>query len=106
MANTYENTHRTVELHDGAEHAHLAAEQARGKQDHLTGTEQSRRAHEHTEGSHSNGQVTTTGHGIAAFSHEETAALAHKLWEQRGCPAGSPDEDWFQAVKQLRNKSI
>ena len=23
--------------------------------------------------------------------------LAHALWEERGCPIGSPEEDWFRA---------
>jgi hypothetical protein len=43
------------------------------------------------------------GHGIAAFGHREIAALAHKLWQARGCPEGSPEEDWFEAVKELRS---
>jgi len=25
------------------------------------------------------------------------AVLAHRLWEERGCPHGSPEEDWYQA---------
>jgi len=37
----------------------------------------------------------------ASFGHDETACLAHELWKARGCPSGSPDEDWFCAVKQL-----
>jgi DUF2934 family protein len=27
--------------------------------------------------------------------------LAHRLWQQRGEPDGSPDEDWFEAERQL-----
>ncbi len=27
----------------------------------------------------------------------EVAALAYQLWKDRGCPIGSPDEDWFLA---------
>jgi hypothetical protein len=41
-------------------------------------------------------------HGIATFDHEDIATLAHKLWEARGCPEGSPEEDWFHAVRELR----
>jgi hypothetical protein len=41
-------------------------------------------------------------HGIATFGHEEIAALAHTLWQARGCPEGSSEEDWFQAAHQLR----
>ena len=35
----------------------------------------------------------------------EIAALAHHLWQARGCPAGSPEIDWFQAEQQLRRQT-
>jgi hypothetical protein len=47
-----------------------------------------------------------TGHGIAAFGHNEIAALAHEFWQGRGCPTGSPDEDWFRAVEELRSRAL
>jgi len=25
------------------------------------------------------------------------AELAYRLWEERGCPEGSPEEDWYAA---------
>ena len=25
--------------------------------------------------------------------------------EARGCPAGTPDEDWFRAVEELRSRA-
>ena len=28
---------------------------------------------------------------------EHIALLAYSYWESRGCPIGSPDEDWFRA---------
>jgi hypothetical protein len=31
----------------------------------------------------------------------EIAALAHHLWQARGCPVGSPEIDWFRAEQQL-----
>ena len=34
----------------------------------------------------------------------EIEALAHELWIQRGCPEGSPDEDWFQSERELNQK--
>jgi len=34
-------------------------------------------------------------------SHERTRELAYRLWQQRGCPYGSPEVDWFRAEKQL-----
>lgn len=33
---------------------------------------------------------------------EEIAALAYSLWQARGCPEGTPDEDWFKAEEALR----
>ena len=33
---------------------------------------------------------------------DDIAVLAHKLWEARGCPDGSPEADWFQAAQELR----
>ena len=36
--------------------------------------------------------------------HESIAALAHWLWRERGCPEGSPEEDWFRAEQQLRTE--
>jgi hypothetical protein len=100
----YENHQRAAELHDAAAHAHRVAEQ-QGKQEHLTGHEHSRQALEHSEEAHQLTQAATTGHGIAAFGHADIAALAHALWQARGCPDGSPEEDWFHAAEQLRSRA-
>lgn len=99
----YEN-HRAAELHDSAAHAHRVAGQ-QGKQDHLTGHELSRQALEHSQEAHQHSQTATIGHGIAAFGHAGIAALAHALWQARGCPDGSPEEDWFHAAEQLRSRT-
>ncbi len=32
----------------------------------------------------------------------EIAALAYHLWQDRGCPIGSPEDDWFKAESELR----
>jgi hypothetical protein len=32
----------------------------------------------------------------------DIAERAYQLWEQRGCPYGCPEEDWFQAENELR----
>ena len=34
-------------------------------------------------------------------AHEEIARLAYSLWQARGCPEGSAEEDWLMAEKQL-----
>lgn len=36
-------------------------------------------------------------------SHDDIARLAHRLWEERGCPEGSPDEDWLRAEALLQD---
>jgi DUF2934 family protein len=100
----YENHQRATELLDSAAHAHRVAEQ-QGKQDHLTGHEYSREALEHSQGAHQHTQEATAGHGIAAFGHADIAALAYELWRARGCPDGSPEEDWFHAAEALRSRA-
>ena len=32
------------------------------------------------------------------------AALAYELWQERGCPIGSPEEDWFRAEQELKRR--
>lgn len=41
-----------------------------------------------------------------ACSYEEIAALAYQLWNNRGCPIGSPEEDWCRAERWLRTKGM
>lgn len=36
--------------------------------------------------------------------NEQIAALAHALWNERGCPEGSPQEDWFKAEQEIRKQ--
>lgn len=100
----YENHQRAAELHDEAAHAHRAAEQS-GKSDHLTGHEHSRQALQESQNAHERTQAVATAHGVAPFGHDDIAALAHELWRARGCPEGSPEEDWFHAAEQLRSRT-
>jgi Protein of unknown function (DUF2934) len=37
----------------------------------------------------------------STVKHENIAQLAYLLWQRRGCPEGSPDNDWFEAERQL-----
>jgi hypothetical protein len=97
----YENHQQAAELHNLAAHAHGAGEE-HGKQEHLTGHERTRQTLEHSQESHGQTQTATVGHGIIAFGHEDIAVRAREIWEAKGCPEGTADEDWFQAVKELR----
>ncbi len=33
---------------------------------------------------------------------ESIKRMAYVLWEQRGCPEGSPEKDWREAEQQVR----
>ena len=37
-----------------------------------------------------------------AAPESEIAVLAYALWEKRGRPIGSPEEDWFAAERALK----
>jgi hypothetical protein len=37
-------------------------------------------------------------------NHQEIAILAYQLWRERGCPMGSPEEDWFRAERTLQSR--
>ena len=102
---TYQNRQRTVELNDEPQHAHRVGEQ-QGKQEHLTGQEHSRQSLEHSRHADKQPATPTVGHGIVAFGHAEIAARAHQLWMERGCPEGSPEEDWYRAAEELRARTI
>jgi Protein of unknown function (DUF2934) len=43
-------------------------------------------------------EVTTADNATEA----EIAARAYELWQERGCPIGSAQEDWFKAEHELR----
>jgi hypothetical protein len=43
--------------------------------------------------------------GATASATEECVpALARALWNARGCPEGSPEDDWFQAELTLKSQ--
>jgi Protein of unknown function (DUF2934) len=102
----YENHQRAAELHDQASHSHRNAAVHHGKQDHLTGQEHSRQALEHSEQAFMRTRealrMASNGNEPAEVGHDDMARLAHELWRARGCPEGSPEEDWLRAEEQLR----
>jgi hypothetical protein len=40
-----------------------------------------------------------------APTHEEICQRAYSLWEERGCPDGSPEVDWYRAERELSESS-
>ncbi len=35
--------------------------------------------------------------------HRSIGELAYRLWQARGCPEGSAEQDWLDAEKQLQS---
>jgi len=104
--------HKAAEFHNLAAHAHRTAAVHQGQEDHLTGHERSRQALEHSNTAHQHSmelhQEARTDHVVIVRAQEEKEgdipALAYKLWQSRGCPEGSPQEDWFRAVEELESR--
>jgi hypothetical protein len=105
------NSHQTAaDFHNIAAQAHRSAAGHHGQGDHLTGHEHSRQALEHTNKAyrHSLGVARTEHDAIVPAqraTEKNIASLAYKLWEARGCPEGSSQEDWFRAVEKLQSHS-
>ena len=38
------------------------------------------------------------------INEREIAVLAYQYWQERGCPIGSDQEDWFRAEETLKNR--
>jgi hypothetical protein len=51
--------------------------------------------------------ANTTARPDGETLSEQIAALAYALWQDRGCPDGTADEDWFRAEQEIqaRNQS-
>ena len=43
--------------------------------------------------------------GLAHSTEQDVAERAYRRWVDRGCPQGSPDEDWFEAERELLSQS-
>jgi DUF2934 family protein len=41
-------------------------------------------------------------HQVSNARREEIEKLAYRLWEERGAPLGSPDDDWYRAEQELQ----
>ena len=102
----YENHQRAAEMHENAAHAHRSAAEAHEKQERESGHEHSRRALEHSQTAYQASEAfhreEANEHGFVFFGHKDIAVLAHQYWQARGCPVGSPEQDWFDAARELR----
>lgn len=48
-----------------------------------------------------NGRTSKTADTDQVDRHQEVALRAYRLWEERGSPVGSPEEDWFRAEQEI-----
>lgn len=90
---------------NGPAHAHSVAAESRDRHARQSGGEHSRQALEHDPKAYDQTfqahQGAVVGERDADFEYDDIAPRAYQLWEARGCPDGSPDEDWFDAVREL-----
>jgi hypothetical protein len=91
-ASRHEHHQRAAELHDLAADAHRAAEQ-HWKQVQLTSHESSREALERSYKAHQHTKSLAAQPRLNGFGHDDLAVRAYNLWERRGWPEGSADED-------------
>ena len=35
------------------------------------------------------------------MTHDQISRIAYRLWQERGCPVGSPEVDWLRAESQV-----
>jgi len=56
--------------------------------------------------SHRSDEATDLGIEHPMLDQEAIGRLAYFFWEERGCPNDSPDEDWFRAEAELRNRLV
>jgi hypothetical protein len=108
----HDSQQKAAEYHNLAAHAHRTAALHHGQEDHLTGHEHSRQALEHSNTAHQHSlemqPKARTDHVVIVRPHaareEDIPIIAYKLWQARGCPEGSSQEDWFRAVKELESR--
>jgi Protein of unknown function (DUF2934) len=43
---------------------------------------------------------------VEDVNENTVAALAYQLWQQRACPIGPDQEDWFRAESQLKARKV
>ena len=41
-----------------------------------------------------------------SIEQSEIAARAYECWQERGCPSGSDQEDWFKAERELQRQKV
>jgi hypothetical protein len=42
---------------------------------------------------------------LSNAQHEQIEKLAYRMWQERGGPLGSPDDDWIRAEQEFMHRS-
>jgi hypothetical protein len=45
-----------------------------------------------------------TGNGEKRLRQSDIASVAYRLWQDRGRPDGSAEDDWFEAERQVESR--
>jgi hypothetical protein len=102
----YENQQQTTTFQSHAGQPHRLVEHEGGKQGQRTSYENSGPDSAQFLGAHEAGHCQAANrHELITFGHKEIEALAYELWQTRGCPFGSSEDDWLEAAKQLRSRN-
>ena len=51
-------------------------------------------------------RIATNNCAATGCDHEEVCQLAYSYWQARGCPEGSPEDDWFLAEHELSSRAV
>ena len=49
--------------------------------------------------------LTADSSSLTPVNGSDVADLAYQRWVDRGCPQGCPEEDWYEAERELRSRS-
>jgi len=45
------------------------------------------------------------GDDVSAIATDTVSRRAYELWLERGCPEGSPEQDWYQAESEVKGRA-
>jgi hypothetical protein len=51
-------------------------------------------------------RVAANNGAATGCDYEEVCQLAYSYWQARGCPKGSPEDDWFRAEHELSSRAV
>ena len=51
-------------------------------------------------------RIAANNGAATGCDHEEVCQLAFSYWQARGCPEGSPEDDWFRPEHELSSRAV